>query len=230
MIYLLQGDDFLRKEKRAVIKTLLPRVSCFFENLSMLPKDTYCPIGTVEFVKEYCKLNGISLPTNDTYPEELSSFLKRNVWKDNFLNVLDTFFVKPIDTKTFTGAIKSDIEESIQEFELDQTVWVSDPVEFTQEFRFYIIDKEIVGYSRYDSGDSDTIEPNINIVKQMVESYIKQPIGYSIDVGLCNGETILVEVNDGWSLGLYLWGNMTEELYASLVTKRWQQILELNDE
>jgi len=39
----------------------------------------------------------------------------------------------------------------------------------------------------------------------------------------------LVEVNDGWSLGFYPWGTMSDQKYLDLITLRWKQILEAND-
>jgi hypothetical protein len=62
----------------------------------------------------------------------------------------------------------------------------------------------------------------------MICDYADQPIGYSIDVGINSdsGETVLIEVNDGWALGLYPWGNMSNESYVDLITKRWKQIIE----
>jgi len=129
--------------------------------------------------------------------------------------------VKPQQTKVFTGAIKERIDETVSNAE---PVWVSTPVQFTSEYRFYIIDKRIAGYSRYDPGDDDDIEPDVTVVEQMVAEYAMQPVAYSIDVGIHNGDTILIEVNDGWSLGYYPWGTMTEQRYIELIRKRWQEI------
>lgn len=223
MRYLLQSGDYMRKEKSAVVRTDLPRVASLYDELSNLEEDDYIPVGTVEFVKEYSRIKNITLPDNISYPIELVNFLNRSIWQSSYAMVKDYQFVKPKNTKVFTGAIKKDITETVDD---DEPVWVSDSMIFTAEFRFYIIDKEIVGYSRYDDGnDNDDISPNVNTVKQMVAEYTESPIGYSIDVGIVYDKTVLVEVNDGWSLGLYPWGTMTNDKYVELITKRWCEII-----
>lgn len=223
MRYLSQSGDYMRKEKSAIVRTELPCVASWYDELSNLEEDDYIPVGTVEFVKEYCRIKNITLPNNISYPIELVNFLNRSIWQSSYAMVKDYQFVKPRNTKVFTGAIKKDITETVDD---DEPVWASDPVAFTAEFRFYIIDKEIVGYSRYDDGDGDDgIKPNVNTVKQMVAEYTESPIGYSIDVGIVYDKTVLVEVNDGWSLGLYPWGTMTNDKYVELITKRWCEII-----
>lgn len=225
MIYLLQHGDYLRKEKFAVTRTDLHRVVCQYENLSTLDGDEYVPVGTVEFVKEYCRIKNITLPDNISYPVELVNFLSRSIWQSSYSLVQDHQFVKPRSTKVFAGAIKRDITETVSD---DEPVWVSDPTAFTAEFRFYIIDREIAGYSRYDDGDDDDVKPNVNTVRQMIAEYGSAPIGYSIDVGLVYDKTVLIEVNDGWALGFYPWGTMTRDKYVELITQRWAEIRQNN--
>lgn len=220
LVYLLQSGDYLRKEKSAVNRLNLPRIACSFNELSHLSPGNYIPVGTVEFTKEYCRLNNIKLPENISYPTELSEFLGRSVWLTTYADVPDNLFVKPQDTKVFTGAIKHTITESVTAGEV---VWASDPVMFEAEFRYYIVDHAIVGYSRYDDGDDEATADD-NIVKQMVACYTGQPVGYTIDVGIVDGKTQLIEVNDGWAIGLYPWGTMTNESYVELITKRWAEI------
>jgi hypothetical protein len=65
----------------------------------------------------------------------------------------------------------------------------------------------------------------LNSVKQMIAVYTESPIGYTLDVGPIDNKTILIEVNDGWSLGLYPWGTMTNDKYVELITKRWCEIV-----
>jgi hypothetical protein len=223
MVYLLQKGDVLRREKIAIAMANLPRFHCTLEDIQTLASDPrdLVPVGSVEFVTKFCNMKGIAVPENISYPEELRSFLGREIWMDTYGNVDSNLFVKPQQTKVFTGAIKESIDETVSNAE---PVWVSTPVQFTSEYRFYIIDKEIAGYSRYDPDDNDDIEPNVNLVEQMVAVYTTQPVAYAIDVGIHNGDTVLIEVNDGWALGYYPWGTMTEQRYIELVHKRWLEI------
>lgn len=221
MIYLLQQGDYMRKEKSAIINADLPRETCIFDNLSLLSDEHYVPVGTVEFVNTFCRYKHIHIPENISYPDELLPFLGRDIWTEEFGNVSGSFFVKPKNTKMFTGSIKQEITEPVKDSE---PVWVSHPLQFTQEYRYYIIDKHVVGYSRYDDGDDVDIVPPISFIEQMVSAYKTQPAGYSIDIGICDGQPLLIEVNDGWALGFYPWGTMKSGKYIELITKRWLQI------
>ena len=73
--------------------------------------------------------------------------------------------------------------------------------------------------------DPKTLQPDIDSVKQMIAAYNESPIGYTLDVGPVDNKTLLIEVNDGWSLGLYPWGTMTNDKYVELITKRWCEII-----
>lgn len=222
-MYLLQQEDVLRKEKNIILFGEHPHVSVSYNNLDSAElKSNLIPIGSVEFVTKYCSLHNIALPKNKSYPIELVSFLKRKIRQGTFGSTLETEFVKPIKTKLFTGAIKKEITESVEN---DEPVWISDVVQFIAEFRCYVIDGQLVGYSRYDDSE-EVINFDDSVVNSMIEKYTSQPIGYSIDIGIVKDETVLVEVNDGWSLGYYPWGTMTSQKYVELITKRWNQILE----
>ena len=220
-MYLLQSGDYLRKEKQAILKSGLPFVNCSFDDLEKLNNADLIPVGTVEYINRYCAAHKIALPLNISYPFELAGYLSRTIRSETFGSAPSDKFVKPKKTKIFTGAIKSAITESVDPSE---PVWVSDVVTFTSEYRVYVTDKKIAGYSRYDDGDDQDIEPDFDHVTRMIADYESQPIGYSIDVGICEGKTILIEVNDGWALGLYPWGTMTDMAYIDLITKRWRQI------
>ncbi len=220
--YLIQSGGIMQKERRCLLSADFAHST--FQDLSG-GKSTFIPIGSVEFVNEFARLNDILIPQNISYPVSLLPFLKRKIWKDEYKNVDDDLFVKPVNTKVFTGAIKKNLSEQVKDTE---QVWVSDPIDFTAEFRFYILKKKILGYSRYDDGE-DEITPSQNTVELMIKAYKTQPIGYAIDVGVVNGETILIEVNDGWSLGYYPWGNCSQSDYVDLITERWKEIVKKSD-
>lgn len=221
MLYLLQSGGYMQKEKNAFRMCDCKIENISYDSLSTMTSHNYIPIGTVEYVEKYCQLNGITLPKNISYPTELCAYLKRQIHQSQFQYAKDNEFVKPIKTKVFTGGIKRELSEPVSDTE---PVWISEPIDFLTEFRYYVIDRAIVGYSQYNDGE-DTTEPDISIVRDMVNDYKDSPIAYSIDVGVSGGDTVLIEVNDGWSLELYPWGTMTNEKYAELITRRWKQII-----
>jgi hypothetical protein len=62
----------------------------------------------------------------------------------------------------------------------------------------------------------------------MVRSYVDSPSAYSIDIGLTDiDETIIVEINDGYSLGSY---GLDPLLYAKLLSARWAELTGTEDE
>jgi hypothetical protein len=52
------------------------------------------------------------------------------------------------------------------------------------------------------------------------------PVGYSLDVMVTKDDTLLVEINDGWSLGNY---GCDAFDYFKLLKSRWLEILRLNE-
>lgn len=223
MKYLLQSGRVMEEEKRHITSAI--KYSYFFSSYDELKRsqerETVVPIGSVEFVKKYCLLNDITLPDNISYPSELKGFLNRKIWSGVYGDVKPDQFCKPKSTKIFTGNIKKNTEEQVKDSE---PVWTSDPINITSEWRVYVLNKQIVGYSRYDSGDNEE-HPDLELVKKMVECYDNSPVGYCLDVGVVDGKTTLVEANDGWSLGYYRWGNMKGDDYVKLITARWLEIV-----
>lgn len=222
MRYLLQLDPDVMREEKSIVRAL-DRLHSFvrYEELTTIEdKTSVVPVGSVEFVERYASLNGISLPEDISYPQELLDFLGRRVWSSTYADVRVGQFCKPKRTKVFTGCIKSN-EDLIGP---DTKVWVSDPVSFTSEWRFYVLGQQVLGSSRYDDGDNEET-PDVGVVKSMVQQFARAPIGYCLDVGLVDGKTVLVEANDGWALGYYRWGDMQPRDYVRLITERWMEIV-----
>lgn len=73
-------------------------------------------------------------------------------------------------------------------------------------------------------------DPNIKMNNEVVENAIcaldtagESYAGYAIDFGvLSTGETALVEMNDGFSLGAY---NIGPKVYMDLIIARWEELL-----
>lgn len=214
----------------------------------------YIPFGTVEFVRAYCFHMNISFPRSYTYGSKQmreGGLFKRSI-REGWLDMADsTDFVKPCrDTKAFTGAIKSEAMKEIDQLSQEQKyhvlkdpVYICEQVEFTTEYRFYIeIIKnrpEILGFCRYDQKDCDD---NLIIQRspEMVDLVLKTSqqvldhIGlrsFSVDVGFRPNinEFDIVEINDAISLGLYRNSDSpfvpSNQKYADMIAKRWDQIL-----
>ncbi len=198
------------------------------------------PVGSVEFVRRAFHVIGVQEPPNISYPPGCESHLHRKVEQTTAHQVVygvGAHFVKPVTTKAFTGFVLDrtygapglnphDIEQSHALFKLpgDTAVWVSQPVEWLCEWRFYVQDGVSIGRARYDEdGADDASEPDPDVVQRCIADLsIAHP--YALDVGvLSTGQTAIVEVNDAWAVGLY--GDALDaKVYLKFLISRWKSI------
>ena len=179
-----------------------------------------------------------------SYPEQLEPFLLRPCVKSTYSEASLTDFVKPYkEIKLFTGGIKGHIEvEFPDSVDPETPIWKSPCVPFGAEFRFYIQSfhngGKILGWSRYDDYEGNYPEPDVGLVESIMstlEADLAAPGAYSIDIGwrIDLDRYCLVEINDGWSLGLYenkdpQSNPPTRQQYADMLVSRWTQILFCN--
>lgn len=196
---------------------------------------TYVPVGSVEFCLEFCKENNIKIPLESlSYPLGTEPFLQRKITLGVFGDALPFQFVKPRSIKSFTGAIRSSMKETSSIGEL-QAVWISDPVDFIFEYRFYVLRGNILGWARYDNNDTAASPrlPSLAYIQSIYHSVAKNYdlCACAIDVGWRKDLNAysLVEVNDAWALGRYtsLDDNgqpISKEDYALMIEERWLEI------
>lgn len=237
--FLLQSGNILPTEKLACISSDYLCTYCKFENLGDLPKvPMQVPVGSVEFVEKFAELRGIALPAESlSYACGSDKFLKRKVRRGVLSEASPEEFVKPVGVKKFTG----DIRKNIRPLSPQTPVWISEPVEFTAEYRFYVQDTvsqafiPIVG--RYDCYDSKPPNPKkaldlaLNLANEIHQNL--GPSAYSIDIGYRPdiNDYDLVEVNDAWALGLYPDSAEFENHepvgpnYVEMLISRWRQLV-----
>lgn len=186
---------------------------------------TFIPLGSVEFTEEYARCIGIQMPQSLSYPHSLRAFFKRRNLRIGPLSSANSLdFVKPIKTKEFCGTEKHQLNIIVDP---NKEVWISDPIEFTSEFRFYIHNGAIAGYSQYDDGDDVDVGDELeSFVRTVIDAFHDQPIAYTIDVGYTSvGIIEAVEINDAWALGYYNWGRMSFASYLDMIRDRWLEIV-----
>lgn len=196
------------------------------------------PVGSVEFVRHAMGLAGIPEPANLSYPEGCQAYTQRQVWRSTVAQALampGTRFIKSAQTKVFTGFVldpqgvalsphDQSQYEVLRSLAPDAPVWVSSPVRWVSEFRYYVKDGAVVGYARYDQEAPEEVpEPDREVVRRCIADLaIAHP--YALDMGVMStGETALVEVNDAWGLGLY-GGAMKPLDYVLLLADRWASL------
>jgi hypothetical protein len=203
------------------------------------------PQGSVEYLRAAMRLCDIPEPPNISYPDALREFLGREVWqsiKRDLLTFQQPVFVKPQETKLFTGFVchPQTAPAFLDEYDAEQwttlcalpedtPLWFSEPVEFLSECRFYVQNGKILGWARYDqhgAEDAPCAEPAV--VQSAVDAWTSQggcPAVFSLDFGVCpNGKTLLIDANDGWALGLYGQA-LSPTQYLDFLACRWSELL-----
>ena len=188
-------------------------------------------VGYINIVRYRLSFLNIPIPEID-YPSELSSYLGRRIWKDKINHInncpeLWPVFVKPIEDKRFTGILVRSPKDLIGCgcWNEDIEIYCSSPVKFLAEWRCFVRYNKILDIRRY-KGNWKHI-PNYDLIEQVISEYTSAPNGYAIDFGLTeSGDTLLIEVNDGYSLGSY--GLFTID-YAKLLSARWAELTNTTD-
>lgn len=153
------------------------------------------PIGNVGFVQNYLKkyYNLSVKPVN--IPDELlgSFFTGRKVFNGTEKDITGRSFVKSNDKiKSFTNICTEAPEGNYQ---------ISEVIDIDSEWRAFVYEGRLVGLNNY-SGRFDLF-PDVIKIKQMIAAYTKQPAAFTLDVAISNEETVVIEVHDFFSCGLY---------------------------
>ena len=219
---------------RLTIKTCLRHLSVLSESES-LPELRDYPVALRSFLKRRVK---------ETTFEEVKELY------DSVPNF--KAFIKPRGSeyvKMWTGCVINSKDDlwKLTNVEDNTPVYVSEPVTFLAEYRCYVICGSLKAVSCY-VGDEKKAPIDLKIVytairclegkgRQLHNSLINMreaPRAYAIDFGVAkyideNGEeshhTILVEVNDGYSLALY--PGCSVKIYTDVLLERWYELVGL---
>ena len=168
----------------------------------------YTPIGSIEFIHTFMTFNNIKIPNAINIPKELNKkdYLWRDVYYGTKKDILTyPIFIKPKNQlKLFTGgsiSSKSNLELLLPEIKDDTELILSESIDIKSEYRAFIFKNELVGLQHY-LGDFK-IFPDINVIENMIKDYKSAPIAYTLDIGIYDNKTILIEVHNFYSVGLY---------------------------
>lgn len=172
---------------------------------------------------------GLPLPPSLDYPEELREFLGRRFWEGPLGEVRDRnhagIFVKPQEQKLFTGFVWQGTKANrlrLATYPDETPCFFSDVVNFVSEYRCFVLDGRLVGVRHY-KGDWSKA-PARSPVEAAVGAYKAAPRAYTLDFGVTiDGQTLLVEVNDGFAMGAY---GLHPEVYARMIEARWEELTE----
>lgn len=177
---------------------------------------------------------GAAVPSADNLPAVLARYRGRRVWTSTWGELRDQYRRKgppePLWVKSLRrnkgapslaiyGAEDMDAASALPD---SHEVLVSEYVTFVSEWRCFVRRGDIIDLCCY-QGDVFRF-PDPNVVQEAVAAHRPgAPAGYGIDFGvLTDGRTVLVEVNEGYSLNPYGLESME---YAELLEARWLQIV-----
>lgn len=218
--------------KRGIQCELFDQQQVYQRKLPLRP-DTLVS-GGVPVVEAALTTLGVSIPVADNLPECLAKYRGRKVWTSNWGELRSQFtksgqhapvFVKPYRrNKSFPAVALFEKADLLDEDTVDDgaEVLVAEYVVFASEWRCFVKQGAILDVRRYE-GDVFRY-PDPQVIKAAVADYSRVSLGaYAIDFGvLTDGRTVLVEANDGYSLGPY---GLDSVEYAELLETRWLELM-----
>lgn len=183
----------------------------------------YVPIGSVEFVSEFLyRFYGLT-PKPINVPECLFEprYSQRPIFNGNHMdleNLHGKWFVKSNERiKKFAEIITRDLNHGLQipagNYQISEFITID------SEWRTFVYEGKIVGLQNY-SGEF-TKFPRVTAISEMVAAYEKSgiaPIAYTLDVGVNDYHTFIIEAHDFFSCGLY---GFDDHAKLPLMFHRW---------
>jgi hypothetical protein len=191
-------------------------------------------VGGIGNVRSHlCRLGFEGAKQEMDYPEELRSYLVRKIWESTVEELVKderlwNVFIKPKEeTKKFTGKVVGSIGDfaGLVDHQNPTPIWVSEIVEFRAEWRCFVRYGEVLDARLYKGDWAACLDKSV--VLQAIQDFKSAPAAYALDFGLdAKGQTLLVEVNDGHSLGSY---GLHPLHYAKFLAARWAQMVGQRD-
>lgn len=191
-------------------------------------------VGGIANVRKRLELLGFPHSGNEIdYPEPLKKYLHRRIWSSTIEELMHqedqwNVFVKPkSETKKFAGKVIRKHLDFVGLVDPDSPteIWCSEIIPFLTEWRCFIRYGEILDIRRY-KGAWDT-QPDLSVIRKAITDFIEAPAAYALDFGMDDsGRMVLVEVNDGHSLGSY---GIQPTDYARFLSARWSEMTQTKD-
>jgi len=200
----------------------------FFEEIEEVPLNkNNIVVSFVEETIQHLENLGVVVPRVMNIPKEIESYAQRSIRRITMgeyrkAHYLPTFIKPDFKPKSFQAGVitKESSIEFFKDVKDDEQIMTSEVVDLVSEFRGYVVDRELKGMHLY-QGDFRKY-PDFKVVEQAIKDFKSQPRGYSIDFGVTEkGDTVLIECNDGFSLGNY---GLRADLYTNLLIKRWIEL------
>lgn len=193
--------------------------------------------ASVSTVRDAITRAGRPLPANLDFPPELSQFVGRRVreltmgqvrkWESTESDELPVH-VKPRDRhKLFTGKVVQQFRDfiSLSGVPDDEPVVVQDVIPIVSEWRATILRGRILNVAHYKG--NPIAFPDPLVMQDALTKFTSAPIACGMDWAVTeSGQTLLIEVNDGFALGNY---GVRGHHYTAAIEARWRQLMGLED-
>jgi hypothetical protein len=176
----------------------------------------YVPVGSVEFVTAFLqKFYGLT-PKPKNVPEVLFKYAERGIYNGT---EKDFPKYKKFFAKSNSGIKKfAEIVENGNILKPDNYQF-SEFINIDSEWRAFIYEGKLVGLQNY-TGEF-IVFPNVDAIKDMISAFEKSgeaPVAYTLDVGVNDYHTFIIEAHDFFSCGLY---GFTEYVKLPLMLNKW---------
>lgn len=169
-------------------------------------------------------------------PPSLSHWIGRFTWETTLGEVrnqvdsevsFNPFHIKPLVHKLFKGTVVYGLRDLIASAGVpnETPVLAQQKIEFISEWRVYVLRNKILNVANY-KGDPLRF-PDVASIQAAMEAFTERPIAFGMDWGItAGGQTLLVEVNDGYAIGNYGLAGMP---YTAMIESRWRELMGLPD-
>lgn len=239
------GADSLENEIRNLISVLDKRYMRFTSKYTLLDSsmntqvpDEGIPVGTIAFVKELLSKQGydnVLRPIEVPYFLQCNEFLKRDYRIVEYKDLPKTgrYFVKDVSHLKASNASCVSMNNFGSWFEeytslgpnmgiqIDETKFsVSDSLAIQSEYRVLVCDDKVQGVQYY-NGDY-LVFPDAMLIRELIrEIEIQRALGhlipksYTLDIGICDKGTFLIEMHNFVSCGTYgFYGDILPYMYT----------------
>lgn len=193
----------------------------------LIAPDTYIPVGSIEFVSTflrrfYPEAEKALRPLN--VPEKLFPFAGRKIANINiredfkvFRDCNDVFIKSNEKIKDEFNGPKFDVWNYYESKDFVK-YQVSEIIDLKSEWRVIVFHGQIQYVANY-AGDC-TVFPDIETIKAMIKAYgDNAPVAYTLDVGVSDNETVVVECHRFFSCGLYGYNDLQK--YPKMLSQEW---------
>jgi len=190
----------------------------------------YVPVGSVDFVTDFLMYFYNIYPKPINVPEvfinhQSYDFTMRKIFNgthDDLRNRSGRWFVKSNDViKKFAEVLNFDNNHigAIPRGNYQ----ISEFISIESEWRCFVYQGKLVGLQNY-SGEF-TMFPNVDKIKEMIRAYIDAPIAYTLDVGINNAGTFVIECHEFFSIGHY---SFNSQHYPNMLYRGFKEFLNKN--